>query len=135
MYTSKLTNRTRLQKAWKSYQLPGKTVYLQLVIDLDNSGTLTWKINTSFTVHLDCKSHTRACLTLGHESLLSLLFKQQINSKTSPEAELVGVDDTMIFVRWMEHFFESQVSSINVNSWLKPLGSDVTIEQDNTSGV
>ena len=35
----------------------------------------------------------------------------------------------------MKHFFESQVRSINVNSPLKPLGSDVTIEQDNTSAI
>ena len=41
----------------------------------------------------------------------------------------------MTFVMWMNHFFESQVRSINVNSPLKPLGSDVTIEQDNTSTI
>ena len=35
----------------------------------------------------------------------------------------------------MKHFFESQVRYINLNSLLKPLGSDVTIEQDNTSAI
>ena len=34
---------------------------------------------------------------------------------------------------WMKHFFESQVQSIDANYPLKLLGSDVTIEQDNTS--
>ena len=34
-----------------------------------------------------------------------------------------------------EAFFESQVRSIDINSPLKPLGSDVTIEQDNTSTI
>ena len=34
-----------------------------------------------------------------------------------------------------ETFFESQVRSINPKSPLKPLGSDVTIEQDNTSTI
>ena len=41
----------------------------------------------------------------------------------------------MTFVMWTKHFFESQVRSINMNSQLKPLGSDVTIEQDNTSAI
>ena len=41
----------------------------------------------------------------------------------------------MAFFMWMKHFFESQVRSINVNSTLKPLGSDLTIEQDNTSAI
>ena len=41
----------------------------------------------------------------------------------------------MTFVMWMKHFFESQVRSVDMNSPLKPLGSDVTIEQDNTSAI
>ena len=36
---------------------------------------------------------------------------------------------------WMKHFFESQVRSINVNSPLKPLGSNVTITQENTNAI
>lgn len=51
------------------------------------------------------------------------------------EAVPVGVDYAMTFVMWMKHFFESQVRSINVNSPLKPLGSNVTIEQDNMSAI
>ena len=38
----------------------------------------------------------------------------------------------MIFVIWMKHFFESIVRSVYMNFPLKPLGPDVTIEQDNT---
>ena len=41
----------------------------------------------------------------------------------------------MTFVMWMRHFFESQVRLINLNSPLKPLGSDVTIKQDNMSAI
>ena len=51
----------------------------------------------------------QACLTLGHTSLT--------------------------FVMWTKHFFESQVRSINKNSPLKSLGSNVTIKQDNTSAI
>ena len=35
----------------------------------------------------------------------------------------------------MEQLFVSQVRFIDMNSTLKPLGSEVTIEQDNTSGI
>ena len=54
---------------------------------------------------------------------------------SSTEAKLVGVDDAMTSVMWMKHFFESQVRSIDANSPLKPLGSNVTIEQDNISAI
>ena len=67
--------------------------------------------------------------------MLSISAKQKINTKSSTKAELVGVDNAMTFVMWVKHFFESQVRSINVNSPLKPLGSDLTIEQDNTSAI
>ena len=67
--------------------------------------------------------------------MLSISAKQKINIKSSTEAELVGIDDAMTFVMWMKHFFESQVRSINANSPLEPLKSDVTIEQDNTSAI
>ena len=112
-----------------------ETIHLPLVIGADNSGTMTWNVDASFAVHPDCKSHTGASLTLGHGSLLSLSCKQKINTKSSTEAELVGVDDAMTFVMWMRHFFQSQVQHLNNTSVLKPLGEKVVIEQDNTSAI
>ena len=41
----------------------------------------------------------------------------------------------MTFVMWMKYFFESQVQFVDINYLLKPLESDVTIEQDNTSAI
>ena len=87
-----------------------------MVVGADDSGRLTWNIDASFAVHLDCKSHTGACLTLEHGSILSISAKQKINTKSSTEDELIGVDDAMTFSMWMKHFFESQVRSVNINS-------------------
>ena len=67
--------------------------------------------------------------------MLSISAKQKINTKSSTEAELVSVDDAMTFVMWMKHFFESQVRSIDANSLLKPLGSNITIKKDNRSAI
>ena len=80
---------------------------------------MVWNIDASFAVHDDCKSHTGASLTLGHGSVLSMSCKQKINTKSSTEAELVGVDDAMTFVMWMKHFFESQLKQIDEHSKLK----------------
>ena len=76
-----------------------------------------------------------ACLTLGHGSILSIPAKQNMNTKSSTGVKLVGVDDVMTFVVWMKHFFESQVQWVNMDCPLKPLGSDVTIEQDNKGAI
>ena len=112
-----------------------ETIHLPLVVGADESGSLIWNVDASFAVHPDCKSHIGASLTLGHGSVLSISSKQKINTKSSTEAELVGVDDAMTFVMWMKHFFESQVKSINEESPLKPLELETIIEQDNTSAI
>ena len=113
-----------------------KTIlHMPPVVGADNSVSLTWNIDTLFTVHPDMESHTGAFLTLRHGSLLSLLFKYKINAESSTEAELVRVDDTMIFVIRMKHFFESRVRFINKNSPFKLLGFNVAFEQDNTSVI
>ena len=59
-----------------------ETVHLPLVVSADNSEKLTWNIDASFAVHPNCKSHTGACLTLGHGSILSISAKQKINTKS-----------------------------------------------------
>ena len=86
-----------------------ETVHLPLVIGVEDSGSLTWNTDASFAVHPYCKSHTGACLTLGHGSVLSISAKQKINTKNLIETELAEVDDAMTFVMWMKHFFQSQV--------------------------
>ena len=75
------------------------------MIGADDSGTLTWNIDVSFAVNPDRKSHTGVCLTLGYRSVLSISAKQKINTKSSTEAELVGVDNAITFVIWMKQFF------------------------------
>ena len=135
MNTCEITKQTRYKKLGKVISYLKETVHLPLVIGANNSRTLTWNIDALFAVHPDCKSHTGAYLTLGQGSVLSISAKQKINTKSSTQVELVGVDDAMTFIMRMKYFFESQVRYMNINSPLKPLGSNVTIEQENTSAI
>jgi hypothetical protein len=66
---------------------------------------------------------------------MSMSLKQKINTKSSTEAELVGVNDAMNFVEWIQLFVEQQIISINEDSVLRTIGSDVVIQQDNTSTI
>ena len=102
---------------------------------MDGSGQLRWSVDASFAVHKDMRSHTGAVLTMGQGALMSMSIKQKINTKSSTEAELVGVDDAMNFVEWIQLFVEQQIKTINTDSVLTSLGNDVVIEQDNTSTI
>ena len=64
---------------------------------------------------------------MGHGAVLSISSKQKINTKSSTEAELVGVDDAMTFVMWMKHFFQSQVKDLN-NLKLNQYGKYIIIK-------
>ena len=85
-----------------------ETLYLPLVLGADYSGKFIWKVDASFAVHPDCRSHTVASMTLRHSSLVSLSLKQKINTKISTEAELIAVDYSMRFIKWINLFLESK---------------------------
>jgi hypothetical protein len=92
---------------------------------MGDSITVKWWIDTSFAVHPDMKSHTGGTVSLGKESLYSLSHKQCINTKSSTEAELVGVDDSMPLVIWTRNFLEAQGFKVQDN----------VIFQDNQSAI
>eukprot|EP00957_Ditylum_brightwellii_P105411 8036183-Ditylum_brightwellii.AAC.1 len=64
-----------------------------LMLEADDSQTLTWHIDVLFTVHANMKSHTGATFTLGKGSISSDLTKQKVNTRSTTELELVAVDD------------------------------------------
>jgi hypothetical protein len=66
---------------------------------------------------------------------MSMSLKQKINTKSSTEAKLVGVDDAMNFVKWIQLFVEQQTKSINRDSVLTKIGCNTVIQQDNTSTI
>jgi hypothetical protein len=69
---------------------------------------IKWHVDGSFAVHNDMKSHTGATMSLGKGSAYATSRKQKLNTKSSTEAELVGVDDVMSQVLWTRYFLEAQ---------------------------
>ena len=112
-----------------------ETISLPLVLGADDSNTLVWSVDASFAIHMDMKSHTGAVLTLGQGAILSFSSKQKINTRSSTEVELVGVNDAMSFVVWVKQFFEAQTSMLSEHSPIKILGDRNVIQQDNTSTI
>ena len=47
-------------------------------------------------------------MTLGQVAVVSFLRKQKVNTRSSTESELVGVDDTMPTVLWSLYFIQEQ---------------------------
>jgi hypothetical protein len=84
------------------------TINLPLTLEADELQMVHWWVDASFAVHPDMKSHTGATMSIGKGSIYSKSTRQKLNTKSSTEAELVGVDDLMPQVLWTKYFLEAQ---------------------------
>jgi hypothetical protein len=95
------------------YLRDSKSLYLTL--EADDGIDIKWWIDASFAMHPDMRSHTGGALSFGKGSIYSMSRKQRINTKSSTEAELVGVDDGMPIVIWTRNFITAQGYKIRDN--------------------
>ena len=86
-----------------------------LRLTADNSNFVKWKCNVSYAVHQDMKSHTGTFMTLGKCTITSISKKQKLNTQSSTEAELVGLDDIMGDILWSQKFLQAQGYNIKHN--------------------
>ena len=71
-----------------------------------------------------------ATMSMGHGSIYSLSTKQKINTRSSTEAELVGVNDAMSLIIWTKNFLEDQGFSIKDNVVFQDNESAMLLEQN-----
>ena len=85
-----------------------ETRELNLTLSSTDLSTIFWWVDASFGVHNDCRSHTGAVMMMNQGALFALSSKQKLNTRSSTEAELVGVNDAMTMILWMKRFIEAQ---------------------------
>jgi hypothetical protein len=96
-----------------------------LTLAADDMQVVKWYVDTSFAVHPDFKSHTGATMTFGKGSPITMSRKQKLNTRSSTEAELVGVDDVMNMILWTRLFLQEQGYQVEDN----------VVYQDNKSAI
>jgi hypothetical protein len=79
---------------------------LGLILGGDSEGNfhLAAYVDASFGVHADGKSHTGMFITLGRGIILAKSVKQKIVTKSSCEAELVGLSDVASLLAWQQEW-------------------------------
>jgi hypothetical protein len=65
-------------------------------------------VDASFAVHPNMRSHSRGAMTLGIGFPISSSGKQKLNTCSSTESKLVGVDDLMSLIIWSWNFLKAQ---------------------------
>ena len=81
-------------------------------------------------MHKDYRSHTGGTLSLGKGAIYNTSSKQKLNTKSSTEAELVGVDDLMPQIIWTRYFLMAQGYEVNDNILYQDNQSAIKLEKN-----
>ena len=81
------------------------------------------------------KSHTGYYISLGIGSPISGSSTHKVNTWSSTESELAGVDDAIGFVEWESLYRKEQVKDYLHEHSLKDMGKKTVVLQDNTSTI
>ena len=106
-----------------------------LTLSADNLRVIKWYIDASFATHPDFKSHTGATMTMGSGAMQIMTRKQKLNSRSSTEAELIGVDDAITQVLWTKLFMEAQGYPIEKNILYQDNKSSILLETNGRSSA
>lgn len=106
------------------------TAKLPLTLQADDTRIIKWWIDAAYAVHNDCKSQSGAAMTLGRGMTYSSSVRQKINTRSSTEAELVGVNDFMPQVLWTRYFLEAQGYDLRDNLVYQDNQSAILLEEN-----
>ena len=96
-----------------------------IMLTMESSNGPQWWVDSSYAVHPDMRSHSGIFMTLGKGTAYAASNKQKLNTKSSTEAELMAIDDSMVQILWTRHFLAAQGEHIPT----------MTIYQDNKSTI
>jgi hypothetical protein len=99
------------------------TADLGLTLEANDIISVLGYVDASYGVHIDGKSHTGTAITLGKGAVYAKSGKQKVVSKSSTEAELIGLSDSASQIIWTRDFLIGQGYKVDA----------ATIFQDNLS--
>ena len=73
---------------------------------------LSTYVDAAYAVHPNMRSHTGGCMSFGRGIVHAKSSKQKLNTKSSTEAEVVGVSDYAPYKIWMINFLKEQGYSL-----------------------
>jgi hypothetical protein len=85
-----------------------ETLNLNLTLEANDAKIIKWWVDASYGVHHDLKSHTCGIMSFGKGATYENSTQQKLNTKSSTEAELVGVSDVMTQILWRQYFLDTQ---------------------------
>ena len=89
---------------------------LPLIYGSNGKGNIYWSVDAAFAVHNGMRGYTGAHMTLGQGTVVGISTKQKLNTHSSIESELVGVDEPLPMILLSRLFGIAQLMNIDDNS-------------------
>ena len=77
---------------------------MPLILRAGRLNVIKWWVDATYATHEDMRGHTRANVLLGRGSVIRMSKKQKINMRSSTEADILGVDDSLPGALWTKYF-------------------------------
>jgi len=106
------------------------TLKLPLILSANGSGILKWWVDAAFAVHPNMRGHSGGGLSMGTGFPIVSSTKQKLNTRSSTEAEIVGVDDFMPAICWTRYFMEAQDYTVVDNKVFRDNRSGMLLEKN-----
>ena len=106
------------------------TIDLPLRLGADSLNQFVTWVDASFAVHPDMRSHTGGVISFGRGGLICKSKKQNINTKSSTEAELIGASDYLPNTLYVKLFMEAQGYPITKAIFHQDNESAIKMEQN-----
>ena len=113
------------EKLKRCLQFLHNTVNDKRIIGTDSLGMIYTWIDAAYAVHPNMRSHTGGCMSFGLGTVHCRSSKQKLNTKSSTEAEVVGLSEYAPYNIWLVMFLLEQGYSIASNM----------VYQDNQSAI
>ena len=114
-------------------------MYIRGIIDLplspsaNGAGTLKWYVDRSYGVHPNIRGHSGGGLSMGTGLLISSSTKQKLNTISSIESEIFGVDDLMPSILWTIKFLNAQDYDVTENIIFQDNKSAILLDKNGNS--
>jgi hypothetical protein len=103
-----------IKKLSQTMQYRWFTQHMPLTLEADDLNEAKWWVDASFATHCDMRSHTGGVMSLGKGAICASSKRQWINTKSSTEADLVGINDVLPQILWTRYFLEAKGFSTKI---------------------
>jgi hypothetical protein len=103
---------------------------MPLILGSNSTGVLRWYVDALFAVHPNMRGHSGGGLTMGRGFPIVSSMKQKLNTQSSTESKLVGIDDMMPSILWSRYFLQAQGYKVGNNIIFQDNQSTMLLERN-----